>query len=219
MKTLRQLPLAQKLVLAMMATSSVALLVACSFFLGFDIIGFRQRLSEHLISVAEIIGANTAASLTYDDPRSATLVLHGLKAEPHILAANIYRADGEIFVTYRRDSSVKVLLPAHSPSAGGSVEPEYLTECRAIVLDKENVGSVCLQADEQEIRSRVQRYLAFVLGFMLTSIAAAFLWLWCSRGSSLVPFSISFARPRLFPRRGTTPCLPCSTPTMTLACW
>ena len=175
MKTLRQLPLAQKLVLAMMATSSVALLVACSFFLGFDIVGFRQRLSEHLVSVAEIIGANTAASLTYDDPRSATLVLHGLKAEPHILAANIYRADGEIFVTYRRDPSVKVLLPAHSPSVGGSVDPEYLTECRAIVLDKENVGSVCLQADEQEIRSRVQRYLAFVLGFMLTSIAAAFL--------------------------------------------
>jgi hypothetical protein len=167
MKTLRQLPLAQKLVLAMMATSSVALLVACSFFLGFDIIGFRQRLREHLISVAEIIGANTAASLTYDDPRSATLVLHGLKAEPHILAANIYRADGEIFVTYRRDPSVKVLLPAHSPSVGGSVEPEYLTECRAIVLDKENVGSVCLQADEQEIRSRVQRYLAFVLSLRM----------------------------------------------------
>jgi hypothetical protein len=34
-------------------------------------------------------------------------------------------------------------------------------------LDKENVGSVCLQADEQEIRSRVQRYLAFVLSLRM----------------------------------------------------
>jgi signal transduction histidine kinase/DNA-binding response OmpR family regulator len=175
MKTLRQLPLAQKLVLAMMATSSVALLVACSFFLGFDIIGFRQRLSEHLVSVAEIIGANTAASLTYNDPQSATLVLDGLTAEPHILAANIYREDGDIFVAYRRDPSVKVFLPAHSPSVGSSLETEHLTECRAILLDREKVGSVCLQADAQEIHSRVQRYLAFVLGFMFTSIVAAFL--------------------------------------------
>lgn len=175
LKTLHELPLAQKLVFAMMATSSVALLVACSFFMGFDIIGFRQRLNEHLASVAEIIGANTAASLTYNDQRSAILVLEGLKAEPHILAANIYREDGEIFVTYRRDLSVKTLLPARSSPAQGNFERERLTECLPIRLDQEPIGSVCLQGDGQEIQSRVRRYLAFVLGFMFASIVAAFL--------------------------------------------
>ena len=175
MKTFRELPLAQKLVFAMMATSTVALLVACSFFMGFDIIGFRQHLNEHLVSVAEIIAANTAASLTYDDPRSANLVLDGLKAERHILAANIYRKDGEIFVSYRKDASVKVILPAPPFLPEGRLEVNPLTECLPIRLDEESLGRVCVQADGQEIQSRVQRYLAFVLGFMITSITAAFL--------------------------------------------
>jgi len=175
MQTLRELPLAQKLVFAMMVTSSVALLVACSFFLGYDILGFRQHMAEHLASVAEIIGANSAASLTYNDPGSATLVLNGLKAESHILAASIYREDGELFVCYRRDPSVAVLLPTRAPAASSRIEPDHLTECRAILLDQETIGSVCLQSDTQEIRSRWRRYLTFVLVFMLTSIAAAFM--------------------------------------------
>jgi two-component system, sensor histidine kinase and response regulator len=172
-RILRELPLAQKLVFSMMATSCVALLVACSFFLGYDIINFRQRTTEHLISVAEIIGANSAAALTYNDARSATLVLDGLKAEPLILAASIYGEKGELFVGYRRDSSVAALLPIRAPTAGSRSETAYLTACRAIVLEKENIGSVCLQADGREIRSQQLRYLTFVLVFMLTSVAAA----------------------------------------------
>jgi len=65
---LHELPLTQKLVFAMMATSGVALMVACCFFLGYDILGFRRQTSEHLASMAEILGANSAASLTYNDP-------------------------------------------------------------------------------------------------------------------------------------------------------
>jgi two-component system, sensor histidine kinase and response regulator len=124
--------------------------------------------------VAEIIGANSAASLTYNDAPSATLVLNGLKAEPLIVAASIYGGGGELFVAYRRDPAVRALLPARAPVAGSRIEPEYLTECRAILLDQENIGSVCLQADGEELRSRERRYLTFVLVFVLTSIGAAY---------------------------------------------
>ena len=175
MKTkLRELPLTQKLVFAMMATSGVALLVACFFFLGYDILGFRRQTSEHLNSAAEIIGANSAAALTYNDPRSATLVLDALKAEHQIVAASIYDAEGKLFVAYRRDSSVTTLLPVRFSFAEGRSAEDYLTQCRPIILDQETIGGVCLQADAQVLRSRERRYLTFVLIFLLTSIAAAF---------------------------------------------
>jgi two-component system sensor histidine kinase/response regulator len=174
-RVLRDLPLAQKLTFAMMATSSVALLIACSFFLGHDIIRLRQNMREHLVSIAEIIGANSAAALTYDDPRSATLVLSALKSEPHILAANIYSGDGKVFVAYRRGATVNVLLPTRFLVGGSYSEPEHLTECRPIVLEQDSIGSVCLQADTQEVRTRGLRYLVFVLVFMITSTAAAFM--------------------------------------------
>jgi two-component system, sensor histidine kinase and response regulator len=172
-KILRDLPLSRKLIFVMMATSSVALFVACSFFLGYDIIRMRRDITEHLDSVGEIIGANSAAALTYNDPRSATLVLDALKSESHILTASIYDAKGRVFASYRRDPSVS-WTPVRSPRVGNRLAAGHLTECRAILLEQENIGSVCLQSDLQEIRTRAQRYVIFVAVFWCTSLAAAF---------------------------------------------
>jgi uncharacterized membrane protein affecting hemolysin expression len=123
MKSLRELSLAHKLLLIMMATSSVALLVACSFFLGYDLIGFRRNLANHLRSVAEITGANSTAALTYNDPRSATLVLDALQSEPHVLGAAIYGKDGEIFASYRRNLALPSSFPARLRRwAGASIQ-------------------------------------------------------------------------------------------------
>jgi two-component system, sensor histidine kinase and response regulator len=172
MKNLREIPLGHKLVLAMMVTSSVALLVACSFFFWYDIAKFRADRSQDLISVTEIIGANSAAALTYNDPRSAELTLNALQSEKHILAANVYDSHGRLFVTYRRAGAVG-MLPERSPPAGTFLQSNFLTECRPILLEQEAVGSVCLQSDMGQISSRRRTYLFFLLVFSCTSIVAA----------------------------------------------
>jgi signal transduction histidine kinase/CheY-like chemotaxis protein len=175
MKSIHELPLAHKLLLIMMATSSVALLVACSFFLGYDIINFRTNLAKHLDSVADITGANSGAALTYNDPRSATLVLDALRSEPHVVAAVIYGKGGEVFASYRRDASKAVQLPTRSPPLGSRFEPGLLTECRPIILDDETIGTVCLQSDLQEIQARWRRYIGFAAILMFGAFAASFL--------------------------------------------
>ena len=95
MKFRPQLSLARKLTLTMMATSSAALLVACIFFLSYDLITLRHNIVDHLHSLAGITGANVAAALTYNDPKSAAIVLQALQASArpggaarHALAAN-----------------------------------------------------------------------------------------------------------------------------------
>jgi two-component system, sensor histidine kinase and response regulator len=175
MKMLRQLPLARKLVLIMMATSSVALLVACSFFLGYDIIGFRRTIAAQLNTLADITGANSAAALTYHDPNSARLVLQALHAEPHIVAAGIYGTDQILFASYRRNAASRVDLPSESPLRGSRFGPDRLTDCNPILLDGEAIGTICLESDLQEIRTRGRRYVMFVLVFMLVSSGAALL--------------------------------------------
>jgi len=171
-KNFREIPLGQKLVVAMMVTSGVALLVACSFFFWYDIARFRADRSQDLISVTEIIGANSAAALTYNDPRSAELTLNALQSERHILAANVYDSRGHLFVTYRRSGTAET-LPAQSLPAGTSMQADFLTECRPILLEQEAVGSVCLQSDMGQIRGRRRTYLFFLLVFSCTSIVAA----------------------------------------------
>jgi len=173
---LPELTLARKLILTMMATSSAALLVACIFFLSYDVITLRHNLANHLHSLADITGANVAAALTYSDPKSADLVLQALQAEPHIVAARIYDGQGHAFASYRRALSAPLAeLPAVAPAAGHRLERDRVTECNAIMFDGESIGSVYLVSDLQEIRGRMQRFLVFVLILMAASSAAALL--------------------------------------------
>ena len=176
MKFLPELPLARKMILTMMATSSAALLVACMFFLSYDVITLRHDIVDHLHSLGGITGANVAAALTYNDPTSADLVLQALQAEPHIVAARIYDGQGRAFASYRRVPSAPLAqLPPLSPAIGSRLDQKRVTECDAIQFDGEWIGSVFLVSDLQEIQARMRRFAAFALILMIAASAAAFL--------------------------------------------
>ncbi len=171
-----RLTLAGKLVLTMMAASSASLLVACVLFLSYDVITIRRSMAEHLDGLAEITGANVAAALTYNDPKSADLVLHALQAEPHIIAARIYDSRGQAFASYHRvPSGPAAQLPELVPAIGRRSEGDRATECNPILFDGESIGSAYLVSDLQEIEGRMRRFLAFVLILLAASSAAAFL--------------------------------------------
>ena len=176
MNFLHELSLTRKLILTMMTTSSAALLVACVFFLTYDVITLRQSIAGHLNSLAEITGANVAAALTYNDPKSAEVVLQTLQADPHIIAARIYDDHGTSFASYRRGPSKPVTqLPDRPPPKGSRLEQDHVIECSAIMFDGESIGSVYLVSDLQEIQGRMRRFVLFVLILMAASSAAAFL--------------------------------------------
>jgi PAS domain S-box-containing protein len=176
MKFRPELPLARKLTLTMMATSSAALLVACVFFLSYDVITLRHDIVDHLHTLAGITGANVAAALTYNDPKSADLVLGALQAEPHIVAARIYDGRRRTFASYHRVPSAPVApLPDLSPAIGSSLEQNHVTECGVIRFDGESIGTVYLVSDMQEIQARMRQFVVFVLILMIAASAAAFL--------------------------------------------
>jgi len=176
MKFLPRLTLAHKLILTMMATSSTALLVACILFLSYDVITLRHNIADHLDTLADITGGNVAAALTYNDPKSANLVLQALQAERYIVAARIYDSRGRAFASYRRVLSAPLAqLPDLPPATGSRLERDRVTECDAIMLDGELIGSVYLVSDLQEIQGRLRRFVIFVLILLAASSAVAFL--------------------------------------------
>ncbi len=176
MKFFSELPLARKLILTMMATSSSALLVACLLFLSYDVISLRQSITGHLNSLADITGANVAAALAYNDPKSADLVLQALHGERHIAAARIYDDRGRAFASYKSVfAGPAVQLPHLVPAIGGNSTSDHMMECRAIVLDGEAIGFVYLVSDLQEIQARSRRFVVFMLILMTVSSVAAFL--------------------------------------------
>ena len=66
----RTLSIKGKLMLITMLTSSVALLLASAGFLVYDLVAFRARMSQDLMTQAEIIGANSMAALAFHDERA-----------------------------------------------------------------------------------------------------------------------------------------------------
>ena len=93
----RTLSIKGKLMLITMLTSSVALLVASAGFLVYDLVAFRDRMSQDLMTEARIIGANSAAGLAFHDERAVGEILAALKARDETVAAALYTPNGELF--------------------------------------------------------------------------------------------------------------------------
>ena len=47
-----------------------------------------------LETLAEVLGSNSTAALTFNDPTTVREVLQSLAAKPHVMAASLYRSDG-----------------------------------------------------------------------------------------------------------------------------
>ena len=102
MRTFRDIPIRQKLVIIVMVTTIVALILTGVGVVASDAILFRGDLKRDLSSLARIIADNSTAAVAFNDPKAATETLGTLRARPHVVTACIYRADGTVLATYMR---------------------------------------------------------------------------------------------------------------------
>jgi hypothetical protein len=131
---LRGLTIRQKLIRVMMVTSVSSIVLTCLAFVAFDVRAFRAQAEHELISVAQVIGANTTAALSFDDARAASETLAALRAEPRIVAARLFDAEGKPFADYR-DERVAATLPTSVADVEASASSR-LTVLRPILLDE-----------------------------------------------------------------------------------
>ncbi len=170
--------ISRKLTWMNMLVSGAALLLACTAFIAFDVITFRQAMLRNLSTQAQIIGSNSVSALLFNDPQSAENTLLALKAAPNILSAQVYLPDGRSFATYSRDRGP--LHPVLPPIPAGQTETHWIEDdqialVRSIVLDGKPIGAVYIRSDLQELRSRFQRYAAIAAIVLSACLLAALL--------------------------------------------
>src|SRR5438105_2488192 len=100
---LRLSTIKRKLTLIIMLTCSVALVLACAAILLFEHAGTRQLLKHNTEVMANVIGANSSAALSFKDKSAAKETLAALRAEPYVLSACLYNKAGEVFAVYYRE--------------------------------------------------------------------------------------------------------------------
>ncbi len=159
-----------------LCTSLFGLGIVCAVFELYERASFRRTLSEELSTLADTVGANSAASLTFNDRKSAEEVLAGLGAEHHIVAACLYNTSGQAFAEYRRPGIGPEFRIAFSQEEGAHFARDSITLRRGISLGREKAGSIAIVSDLAELQARMREYMEIsALALLLSVFATVFL--------------------------------------------
>ena len=162
----RNLAVKHKLRLIIMATVSVALLLACAAVLAYDQIAARDSMRNDLGVLAEIFSANSSAALSFNDRPAAEELLSTLKAKQHVVAAFLYAADGKLFATYYRPHEQTRIAAPRPADDGSRFGADRLVLFRSVMLKGQRIGAVCLESDLGELKARLQRFAGMVLAIL-----------------------------------------------------
>jgi diguanylate cyclase (GGDEF)-like protein/PAS domain S-box-containing protein len=157
------------------STSMLAVLLASLGFAVYEWQSFRASAVRELTALADTLGANTAASLAFNDQRTAQEMLSALATEPSVLVACLYDNQGRVFADYRRSPGPHTPLLPSLRSDGAYYDRESLTLFRGVVLKGERTGSIALVFDLRGFRSRLLEYAKIAALVLLVSVLATFL--------------------------------------------
>lgn len=182
------MPIKQKLLVIIMATTGLALLISGIGIIAVDSYFFRSRLERDISALANIIADNSTAALAFDDPQAAFETLAALHARNHIVSACIFRPDGSILATYTR-----AVAGSGCPPPGARDEMRFtanaLTATRGIVLNNRRIGTLVLDYDLNEIGERRTLFGAMVLAVLFGSSLIALMVSSRLRGAIATPIS------------------------------
>ena len=159
-----------------MLVSGTALLLACTAFIGYDKLTFRDAMVRNLSTQAQIVGSNSVSALQFNDPQSGENTLSALKAAHNILSAGIYTPDGRLFASYSNEHGGN--LPASFPMPQGETEIHWLSNeeivlARSIVFQGKPAAVVYLRSSADDLNKRLRRYQGIAGAVLVASLLAA----------------------------------------------
>ena len=163
----RRQPVRRKLTATVLSTSAVTLIAGCMVFATYDYIDARSRLVRDVTLLADMLGTNSIAPLTFNDATAAAETLRATAVNEHIDSARLYMPNGALLASYVRIGST---VPAEhdrtilARADAAVFEADHLHVVRPIVLDRGVIGTISVQSDTSEISAREKRFIAIVAG-------------------------------------------------------
>jgi len=162
-----------KLTGIIMLTSAAAVLLTCAGFIGSGLINLHARLVTDFSTIAQLVGSNSTAALTFGDRAAATEMLSSLRAKPAIIAAAIYTKNGELFARYQPNA--RISIPRTLRRDGFHVLDDRYELYSPIRLDRERIGTLYIAANSIDRNSRLKQYASITAVTVLFSLLVAFI--------------------------------------------
>lgn len=167
MRVLRSNSLASNITTVVLLASSVALAILVGALLTFDWMSSTALLEKRLSTLADVVGQNSTAALSFNDHEAAVEVLDALHSEPPIVSACLYDLSDNLFAQYRRDEEA-----SSCPGRRTLLQPAdrgHSRVVRTIFRRDEALGTLALTSDRKELEKNQVRLLW--MAALLTLIA------------------------------------------------
>ena len=193
MRALRDCSIKSKMTAMIVIVSGIAICLASMSFVVNQFFEYKQKMVEDLYILADAIGMNCTAALTFQDQKSAKETLSALKANPRIISASIYTQEGLLFAHFAgtNQNGASSILPKeedfrffwkHAGESSSKMEEGHYFQwdkieiAKKIVLNAETIGFVYIKSDLKDLYSRMGWLAIFMVILIIgTSILTYFL--------------------------------------------
>lgn len=163
-----------------LVSTGLALLIAFLLLMVHQYVVGRQQMHEELNTEAAIIGANSAAALVFNDPKSAHEMLSAVRLTPRIIGGALYQSHGELLAS--AGDWTHPPKPAHhlgqrrNMAADTATTPQmkgdFLYE--DILVQGRKVGTLVLHVSFSSLYWRLLEYALGVLAIASVALMLAF---------------------------------------------
>lgn len=178
MPMIRHWSIQHKLTAITMSVSGLVLLLGSAALVMNDWATSREALLQEMSSLADLVGTNSTAALTFNDGKAAEETLSALSHHPHLLLAAIVDRAGQTFALYHPESDTAALNIPESLSLDRPAHlftGDSLHLIRPVALQGEYLGSVYIQTSLHSLKNRLLRTMGMAAGFLLFSGLLAYL--------------------------------------------
>ncbi|MSQ47322.1 MAG: HAMP domain-containing protein [Deltaproteobacteria bacterium] len=184
----RTISLKMKLTLMAMTPSLLVLLLAGMAFVMVEIRLFRGALVKDVVTLAEVIGTNNTAALSFADADSATRTFATLASVPYVLSATLSDKDGQLFARYIPPLEAKQTpVPVAQVREGHEFTGDRLQLTQKVVLDGEPIGFITILADTRDLQTRLRWYSRIVALVVCCGAVVSYLFATVLRRGILTP--------------------------------
>ncbi|MEK7793767.1 MAG: CHASE sensor domain-containing protein, partial [Candidatus Hydrogenedentota bacterium] len=165
-----------KLALACVLTSMIALLVSTATFYIYEVRTLGSDIGRKYSDVVNTLAPEFSASIEFEDNARADEILSRLGQNPDVLSAAIYDADGALFASYVAPQGQ--MIPERWETIGESsrLDGDDLFVEEPILSKDTPTGVMVLHARISDLKERQLYYASLVAGVFGISLVAAVLF-------------------------------------------
>jgi signal transduction histidine kinase/ActR/RegA family two-component response regulator len=173
-----RLPIRQKLVTMILATSGVVVTLASVGHFVNDYRVTRNAAVEELAAHAWLLLDSAKGALAFNDNRVAREALQTLHTIPEVRTACFYDGDLQLFEQYQSGED-SAACPPKAPPDRENVQAGRITVSRTLLIGEQRVGSVLMVSDLREVEQQLRAQIIIIAAVLLIALGVAtFLSAW-----------------------------------------